>query len=359
MDKQRGVSNHSPQSYPTGGPEQGRKPAGNWLTRKLSTWKVRTTDFLRHHGILPDTSIYRRKVDESESVSLSHRSVMEEKDKPATGETSKDTVPVTPARDDTKVPLFTRDHPTIPSGRKRAHQYLLKYPCQFALRCIDEEKPIPPNFVKDALTPGLRAQWKKAAGIPSDQAERMIDLLVSSFGIQGMDIDDQFLESYESNEDSKRFTPLSPEQKFNLIIDFSDQLKGPETRQTFEKILNTMEYYQKTLEARDLPMEAQQGLMENLAEYLIKNAGELPALTNKGLAACSHFSKFIESLQYEVKDIPGEMKRFIDYVQDNPETFAAMDPDAIATSYIFHADFEDLQKPLLPLPMEPYRPDKG
>ena len=317
MDRQKGVNAHSTQSYRTETVEDGGIPAkkktGSWLSRKLQSWKARATDILRTRGFLPDKPILRRKV-------VDHQSTQDADQKSS-----------------------------------RVKQYLLEYPCQFALRCIDEERAIPPRFVKEALRPGLRSEWNKTANIPSDQANNMIDLLIQSLGFEGIDVNEQFLDSYEHNS---RFAPLSPAQKFNLILKFNEQLKTPQAQQNFNKILATLNYYNAVLSNEALDAHNHQNAMENLAEYLIDNARTLPPLTSKGLAACSHFSKYINSMQYQVSDIPAEMARFIDYMVTNPEIFTSTTPSAMAADYIFGAEFED-EKAHLPdvITLTPFRPD--
>ena len=363
MHKQKGVSNHSAESYRqanlgTGGiPPQ--KP-GSWLSRKLKAWKGQATDFLRSHGILPNKPIHRRQVDESVPP---HQIIVIEEDIPKPP-------PLPPA------PVVVTEKPTAPPPQPKAHKkhtetmaqnrrrrrqrnfqqqqsqvgkYLLEKPCEFALKCIDEEKPIPNNFVSHALKPGLRMTWGNIAGIPPQQADRMVDSLVNSFGLEGLDVDEQFLDSYEN---SSRYAPLSPEQKFNLILKLNQHLTTPEAQQNFGKILDALEYYQSIQGKHELPKADKQVMMGSVAEYLINHAQNLPPLTSKGLAACAHFNKYIESVQYQVIDIPAEMVLFMEYMSNNPETFAAMTPSGIAASYIFDAEFEG-QKEHLPDPFQP------
>lgn len=366
MHNRRGVDNHQVRSYQPGNLERGgvppQKPDGNWLSRKLKAWKGQATDFLRNHGVLPNKPIHRRNVDEAPPP---HHVVVIEDDAPEAP------LPITPERPPVQIPQppsHRRHTQALHQGRRqprrrlhngqqqqsRVHQYLLEKPCEFALRCIDEERPIPANFAKDALKPGLQMAWGKIAGISPQRADRMTDLLVHSFGIQGLDIDEEFLDSYENNS---RYAPLSPAQKFNLILSLNEQLKTPEVQRNFSKILDALDYYRNILGPQELPGDEKQMMMENLAEYLINHADNLPALTSKGLAACAHFSKYIESVQYKVEDVPAEMSRFMDFMSDNPESFTSMTSSGIAASYIFSAEFEDQKEHLPHDVMRPFSSD--
>ena len=337
MDKQRGVATQLPQSPPSDSleengipPETKKRP---WLFRQLHALKNAASKIFRSRVVPDSKPLSLRQIDETNTIS------------PVINTRNSETPPVTPEESKT-TGLLSKVQKRI------IRDQLIRNPLKFALQCIDENQKIPSRFFQEALIPGLQKEWQETTKIDQDTATTLAHSLVDIIQLQNIQVDDQFMDAYQY---PSKFAPLSPEEKFKLLQEFNHQLKQNPDKKSLQTIQRTLESHKNMLKAIGTQPDRQQSEMETLTEYLLHNVSDLPALTTKGLAACAHFSQYIESTHYRVPDKKAEMDKFIQFMTENPTVYTSMQGSAIAAHYIVDAPLAQELKDVLPEALIPYK----
>ena len=240
-----------------------------------------------------------------------------------------------------------------PNQQVRAQQFMNMGACDFALWCVDNNQPLPDDFLESELLPTLINEWADAAHLSTRQASELAASLTEILSIDGMQnsVDcspqesPEILIDYEGRASSQLSSPqglpMPLREKITLLKSFGNQLQAAPGSAKVKTLLNTLNQYHQSLHKKKDSIDSQYRSMETLAAFLIKGYTKLPQLPPKQLAACAHFDQLLPKSMSPQKR-QKHIRHLTDFMQKNPGIVIGNEAWGIAARYMYDVELKDL-----------------
>ena len=241
-----------------------------------------------------------------------------------------------------------------PNQQRHAQQLMNMGACDFALWCVDNDHPLPDDFLESELLPTLINEWADAGNLTTRQATELVANLTEVLSIDGMEdsIDSSqqenpvILVDYEGRASSQLpspegVQPMPLREKLTLLKSVRNKLQAAPGSAGAKTVLKTLHQYHQALHKKQDSTDSQYRSMETLAAFLIKGYTDLPQLPPKQLAACAHFGQMLPD-SFSPLEHKKHISKLVGFMQKNPGIVIGNEAWGIAARYMYEVDLKDL-----------------